>query len=148
MHSFTFSDGTYVPAGNCICVPQQALMLDHANYSDPSEFQGFRYVNRKPSEDEAGGEEWQSTSRLTHPSAQFPFWGSVARAWYVYTLFKVWSYLLHFSNEVFCQHSSLSRHCHPSKGINLAPSSITSPSLEPVPDFSNYLLAPPASTSR
>ena len=73
---FVFSDNTHVPAGNTICVPLQAMMQDPEYYSDPLEFQGDRFVTRR--EDGAA-----STSRFSHPSLRFPFWGSVSSPWYV-----------------------------------------------------------------
>ena len=74
MTPFVFSDGTHIPAGNVVCVPQQAMMQDPNNYPNPLEFQGFRFVT------------WHdgiptSTSRLSHPGPLFPFWGSVSHAW-------------------------------------------------------------------
>ncbi|KAM0794867.1 cytochrome P450 [Usnea florida] len=73
MTPFVFSDGTHIPAGNVVCVPQQAMMQDPNNYANPLEFQGFRFVT------------WRdgiptSTSRLSHPGPLFPFWGSVGHA--------------------------------------------------------------------
>ncbi|KAL8687903.1 MAG: hypothetical protein Q9218_006052, partial [Villophora microphyllina] len=73
MLPYTFSDGTHVPAGNTICVPQHALMRDAKNYDNPSEFDGYRFVAK----DAAG--KLASTSRFSHPSPLFPFWGSVGR---------------------------------------------------------------------
>lgn len=75
MTPFVFSDGTHIPAGNVVCVPQQAMMQDPNNYANPLEFQGFRFVT------------WRdgiptSTSRLSHPGPLFPFWGSVGHAWW------------------------------------------------------------------
>ena len=76
MAPFVFSDGTHIPAGNTVCVPQQAMMQDPKNYANPLEFQGFRFVTQRDGV-------VTSTSRLSHPSPQFPFWGSVGRAWCV-----------------------------------------------------------------
>jgi cytochrome P450 len=44
MSPFTFSDGTHVPANNWVVVPQQAMMKDANNYSEPHKFNGFRFV--------------------------------------------------------------------------------------------------------
>ena len=71
---FTFSDGVHVPSGNWVCVPQQALMQDPANYPDPMTFDGFRFANGKDGNT-------TSESRFSHPSWRFPFWGSVKQAW-------------------------------------------------------------------
>ena len=64
LDAFTFNDGTYVPAGNKVCVAQQAMKSDPANYDDPASFQGFRFANGN------GGIPF-STSRLSHPSNDF-----------------------------------------------------------------------------
>lgn len=74
MSPFTFSDGTYVPADNWICVPQQAPMTDPTIYPKPNTFDGFRFVV-----DETA----RSESRLTHSSWAFLFWGSVRQSWSV-----------------------------------------------------------------
>ena len=79
MTPFVFSDGTHVPAGNVVCVPQQAMMQDPNSYANPLEFQGFRFVTRRDGN-------VTSTSRLSHPSPLFPFWGSVGRSWCVLSI--------------------------------------------------------------
>ena len=95
MTPFVFSDGTRVPAGNIVCVPQQALMLDPNHYDKPCEFQGFRYVSRRDGVD-------TSTSRLSHPSPVFPFWGPADRAWYVLSM------ILPHSNNLACAYTCVS----------------------------------------
>jgi hypothetical protein len=80
---FTFSNGTHVPAHNWIVVPQQAQMKDPSNYEDPETFNGFRFVNR------VDGKMPISTSRLSHPSWKFPYWGSVKQAWSVMPLHEI-----------------------------------------------------------
>ncbi|KAM0129464.1 hypothetical protein ACHAO1_008478 [Botrytis cinerea] len=74
MSAFTFSDGTHVPAHNWVVVPQQAQMKDPANYIDPENFKGFRFVKEDKSKKSV------SESRFSHPSWRFPFWGSVKQA--------------------------------------------------------------------
>ncbi|KAL9077853.1 MAG: hypothetical protein Q9157_003230 [Trypethelium eluteriae] len=71
---FTFSNGTHVPPDNWIVVPQKAQMTDSANYDDAETFHGFRFASQ-------GSEGTRSESRFSHPSWQFPFWGSVKQAW-------------------------------------------------------------------
>jgi len=71
---FTFVDGTVVPKNNWICVPQQAIMQDEANYQDPATFNGFRFVKA----DVPGA----TASKFSTPSFDFPFWGSIKRPWY------------------------------------------------------------------
>jgi hypothetical protein len=75
MSPFTFSDGTHVPANNWVVVPQQAMMKDVNNYSEPHKLNGFRFVK-----DASSTEGEKSESRLSHPSWRFPFWGSVKQA--------------------------------------------------------------------
>jgi len=79
MTPFVFSDGTHVPAGNVVCVPQQAMMQDPNNYTNALEFQGFRFVTRRDGN-------VTSTSRLSHPGPLFPFWGSVGHSWCVFSM--------------------------------------------------------------
>ena len=74
---FTFTDGTHVPAGNWVCIPQKAIMQDSALYADPTVFQGFRYVHWNDLGEPA------SAARLSHPSWKFPYWGTVKQAWSV-----------------------------------------------------------------
>ena len=74
MSSYTFADGTHVPAGNWISIPQRALMSDPALYPEPKDFNPFRFVTYRNGVAE-------SASRFTHPSWSFPYWGSVRRAW-------------------------------------------------------------------
>ncbi|KAL1961857.1 hypothetical protein VTN77DRAFT_981 [Rasamsonia byssochlamydoides] len=79
---FTFSDGTHVPAGNLLAVPQQAFMRDGRHYTDPERFDGFRFV----AFDEDGGS-LRSRPKFTDVSWTYPYWGSVKKAcparWYV-----------------------------------------------------------------
>lgn len=70
---FTFSDNIHISAGNWTCVPQQAMMQDPANYSEPTIFNEFRFANEK----ECSA---KSESRFSHPSWLFPFWESVKQA--------------------------------------------------------------------
>ncbi|RDB27706.1 Ent-kaurene oxidase [Hypsizygus marmoreus] len=43
---FTFSDGTYIPAGTTLLVAMQAAHLDDTNYDDPTVFDPFRFVDK------------------------------------------------------------------------------------------------------
>ena len=82
LRPFTFNDGTYIPAGNKVCVVQQAMMSDPANYDNPASFQGFRFAN--------GDYDIPiSTSRLSHPSTDFTLWGSVRYPWYESVIFDL-----------------------------------------------------------
>ena len=72
MVPYTSPDGYHVPTGNWLTVPQLSLMRDESIWPRALAFEGFRFVN-----DTSG----TSKSRLTHPSYEFPFWGSIRHAW-------------------------------------------------------------------
>jgi len=44
---FTFSDGTFIPAGTVISVPSDGVQLDPQTYEDPLTFDGFRFIKMK-----------------------------------------------------------------------------------------------------
>lgn len=44
---YTFSDGTFVPAGTLVAVPSSSVHLDPGIYKDPLKFDGFRFVEMK-----------------------------------------------------------------------------------------------------
>ncbi|EFQ99667.1 hypothetical protein MGYG_02680 [Nannizzia gypsea CBS 118893] len=71
MVPYTMEDGCHIPAGHWIAIPQLALMRDEKIWPNGKEFEGFRFV------DEQGD---ASESRFTHPSHEFPFWGSIKHA--------------------------------------------------------------------
>ena len=72
MVSYTMADGCHVPAGNWLAIPQLTLMRDEKIWHRGKEFEGFRFVDEDKD---------RSESRLTHPSHEFPFWGSIKHAW-------------------------------------------------------------------
>ena len=72
MSHYTFPSGIIVPAGNWIAIPQPPLMGDPDIWSGGGDFSGFRFVD---------GDACRSSSRFTHPSLDFPFWGSIRHAW-------------------------------------------------------------------
>ncbi|KAF5363979.1 hypothetical protein D9756_000020 [Leucocoprinus leucothites] len=55
MSDFTFSDGTFIPQGTNLAVTGRAINQDEQYYTDPHEFQGFRFVDKDPSK-------WQMTA--------------------------------------------------------------------------------------
>ena len=75
MVDYTFADGTFVPAGNSVGMPQCVTMLDENLWKNPNEFQGFRHVP-DPSKAVPGG-----AHRFTHTGDDWPFWGSKRQAW-------------------------------------------------------------------
>ena len=72
MVPYTSPDGYHVPVGNWLAIPQITLMRDESIWPRAMSFEAFRFV------DEDNG---TSKSRLTHPSYEFPFWGSIQHAW-------------------------------------------------------------------
>lgn len=72
MVPYTSPDGYHIPTGNWLAIPQLSLMRDESIWPRALAFEGFRFV------DENG----MSESRLTHPSYEFPFWGSIRHAWW------------------------------------------------------------------
>ena len=73
---FKFSDGTYVPAGNLISVPQCAVMRDSKNYEHATSFDGFRFVRIVDGEP-------KSLPKYTDVTWSYPFWGAPRKAWLV-----------------------------------------------------------------
>lgn len=71
MVPYTSSDGYHIPTGNWLAIPQVSLMRDEKVWPRGKTFEAFRFV------DEKNG---TSESRLTHPSYEFPFWGSIRHA--------------------------------------------------------------------
>ncbi|KAF2498144.1 cytochrome P450 [Lophium mytilinum] len=71
MEPYTSSDGCHIPPGNWIAIPQVALMLDETIWPRASSFEGFRFVDRSID---------ASETRWTHPSYEYPFWGSIRHA--------------------------------------------------------------------
>lgn len=66
---FTFSDGTVVPKGAWVCVPQRAMQRDPSIYANPEVFNGHRFIDQdRP---------------FTELTTQFPFWGMGKHSWYV-----------------------------------------------------------------
>jgi len=96
---------THIPAGNWICVPQSALMLDSAHYQHAETFDGFRFVcageattpagrmGTETKNDTAGGSRKERGSKFTDVDWKFPFWGLGKRAcpgrFYASALLKV-----------------------------------------------------------
>ena len=43
LQDYTFSDGTFIPAGATVGIPTEAVHTDPTNYENPTEFDGFRF---------------------------------------------------------------------------------------------------------
>ena len=72
------SDGTHVPQGAFVGVPQHAMMTDDNIYTSAKTFDAYRFVTKKDGA-------LVSKSKLTHLSWDFPFWGAVGRGWYAFS---------------------------------------------------------------
>ena len=88
LKDFTFSDGGVVPAGNVICVPQQAMMRDARYFERPDEFLPFRFVkhrNSRGTTDEGAGNitdrDNVPTRKLTDMEPNFYLWGAMKKPW-------------------------------------------------------------------
>ena len=78
LKDFKFSDGSCVPAGNVICVPQQAVMRDPKHYDRPDEFLPFRFVI--PGSD---AQDDMAVQKFTDLKPHFYLWGATAKPWYI-----------------------------------------------------------------
>jgi len=50
LRPFTFSNGMTIPAGTLVALPQRALHTDEDIYSDPDQFDGFRFARLREQE--------------------------------------------------------------------------------------------------
>ncbi|KAF9445324.1 cytochrome P450 [Macrolepiota fuliginosa MF-IS2] len=48
VNDFTFSDGTFIPKGTHLVANSRAISHDENYYTDPQEFQGFRFADMNP----------------------------------------------------------------------------------------------------
>lgn len=71
---FTFSDGSHVPAGNLVAIPQKVVMRDPERYKDPERFDPYRFMPES-----IDGE--AATTRYTDVNYNYTFWGSPRKAW-------------------------------------------------------------------
>ncbi|GLA74925.1 hypothetical protein AtubIFM55763_006177 [Aspergillus tubingensis] len=91
---YTFADGTHVPTGNLVAVPQEAIMQDPEHYPDPKKFDPYRFL----AVDEADGSV-RAFPKYTDVHWNYPFWGSAKKAcpgrWFVSrTLKQVLSHVI------------------------------------------------------
>jgi len=77
LQPYTFGDGSFIPKGNLVCVPQQALMRDSNNYPDPTKFDPTRYLVLDDDQT------LRAMPRFTDVKMAFPYWGAPKRAWLV-----------------------------------------------------------------
>jgi cytochrome P450 len=62
MRPFTFSNGATVPAGTFVAIPANAVHMDQRIYSNPDEFDGFRFAKLRESEEGTMTSRYQSVS--------------------------------------------------------------------------------------
>lgn len=75
LQDFTFSDGSHVPAGNLVAVPQHAVMRDERTYKNPEAFDGHRFYTPEIDVDST------YSTKYTDVKWEFPYWGSPNHAW-------------------------------------------------------------------
>ncbi|CAD6584120.1 MAG: hypothetical protein ASARMPRED_001602 [Alectoria sarmentosa] len=74
LKDFKFSDGSHVPAGNVICVPQQAVMRDPKYYDRPDDFLPSRFVS-----EHGDGQDDGAIQKFTDLKPHFYLWGAAAK---------------------------------------------------------------------
>ena len=76
---YTFNDGMHIPSGNWVCAPSRAIMQDPAHYTNPTEFDGYRFMGKTSTEEttKLGAD----ASRFTDTEPKFLFWSHGKRAW-------------------------------------------------------------------
>ncbi|KAI1807094.1 cytochrome P450 [Daldinia bambusicola] len=84
---FKLSDGTTIPAGNLVAVPQHAVMRDPEYYPNPEQFNPRRfYLEEDLTSDNA-------VQRFTDVNIQYPFWGAPTKScpgrWYASDVLKL-----------------------------------------------------------
>ena len=80
LKDFTFSDGSHVPAGNVICVPQQAVMRDSKYYDRPDDFLPSRFLGDQGG-DQGGDQDDGAMQKFTDLKPHFYVWGGAAKPW-------------------------------------------------------------------
>jgi cytochrome P450 len=77
LKDFTFSDGSVLPIGTFLSVPQYATHHDESRYNEPFVFNPDRFAVSE--EYEGGGSKFQ----LVTPSPDYVSWGLGKHTWYV-----------------------------------------------------------------
>lgn len=76
MKPYTLSNGTFLPAGTFVSVASRAIHFDDANYSNPEEFDGFRFAHIREEEGQSAKHQMVATA-----TDYLPF-GHGKHAWY------------------------------------------------------------------
>lgn len=75
VRDFTFSDGTFIPAGEFVCAASRGTHLDDANYEDPEIFKPWRFADMR-------SEDGESTKhQMVNTSASYISFGHGRHAW-------------------------------------------------------------------
>jgi hypothetical protein len=86
LRPFTFSNGVTVPAGTVVSIPASSTHTDERIYSNPDEFDGFRFDKLRKIEPDTTTSRYQSVALSNE---YLPF-GVGRYAWYVfYPLFMI-----------------------------------------------------------
>jgi hypothetical protein len=80
LRPFTFSNGVTIPAGTIVSVPGSSTHTDERNYSNPDEFDGFRFAKLREIEGHTAATKYQSVSTST----EFLAFGVGRHKWYVF----------------------------------------------------------------
>ena len=78
LKDFELSDGNCVPAGNVICVPQQAVMRDPKLDDRLDEFLPFRFVDL-----DSGAQNAIAVRKFSDLKPPFYLWDAMAKTWYI-----------------------------------------------------------------
>lgn len=78
MIPFKLSSGIYIPAGNLIAVPQQAILRNRDAYPNPEHFDPMRFLTKSDRQRSEG-----ATTKFTDVDYAYPYWGSPKKAWFV-----------------------------------------------------------------
>ena len=79
LRPFTFSNGVTIPAGTLVVLPLRAIHTDGEIYSNPQEFDGFRFSKLREQEGDAAVAKHQIIST----SAEHLAFGFGRHAWWV-----------------------------------------------------------------
>jgi cytochrome P450 len=77
LRPFTFSNGVTVPTGTLIAIPINATHRDERIYSNPDEFDGFRFSRLRGSKEDTVTSRYQSAS----PSSEHLSFGLGRHTW-------------------------------------------------------------------
>jgi cytochrome P450 len=77
LRPFTFSNGVTVPAGTIVSIPASSTHTDERIYSNPNEFDGFRFEKLRKIEQDTTSGRYQSVAA----SSEYLAFGVGRNAW-------------------------------------------------------------------